>query len=413
MLMPRFHFLLLLGCCCLLGVPAQSLAGEVALPLPAIAGRVRTHHPLLKAARLLVAEAQGRALGAGRLPNPALGFDYRTESRLSPVTGEFSFEQAFPLTKRLTLEKKLTSQLVTAAEFEVRDAERKLIAEARTAAVKLLALEKQSALRLQQTALARKLSDFTKSRAERGELSPLDAAQAQVDAQRLLLEARRIEIERVSLLGQLKPMLGIPPAEGLKITGELPALVMPGLVPWQHRADYQMAQTKVQAAQTDAALARSRRLQDVSVGLVGGPEQQHVAEQGYQRTGYIGFRISLPLPFWNRNQGEIAEKAAAAERQRLEAEALARQIASEADTARREMQANAALAQETRGTLLPLVQEQTAKLEKAYESGQSDLLTLLRAREQRLLLEAAALDAARDFHLARIRYEAATGVSQP
>ena len=38
-----------------------------------------------------------------------------------------------------------------------------------------------------------------------------------------------------------------------------------------------------------------------------------------------------------------------------------------------------------------------------------DLLTVLRAREQRLQLEAAALDAIRDFHLAKIRYESAIG----
>jgi hypothetical protein len=68
--------------------------------------------------------------------------------------------------------------------------------------------------------------------------------------------------------------------------------------------------------------------------------------------------------FWNRNQGEIAEKKAAAERQRLEAEALGKQIASEADTARREMQANADLARETRDKLLPLVIEQTASSKK-------------------------------------------------
>lgn len=394
-------------------VPALGLAGEVTLPLSAVAGRVRTQHPQLKAARLMVAEAQGRALGSGRLSNPTAGFDFRTESRLSPVTGEFSFEQAFPLTRRLSLEKKLTAQLVTAAEFEVRDAERKFIAEARGVAVKLLALEKQRALRQQQTELARKLSEFTKGRADKGELSPLDAAQAQVDAQRLLLEGRRIEVERVALQGELKPMLGIAPRDTLNLTGELPALVMPGTIPWQNRADYQMAKTKEQAAQTDSALAHSRRMQDVSVGVVGGPEQQHVQGQDYQRTGYIGFRVSIPLPFWNRNQGEIAEKKAAAERQRLETEALGKQIASEADTARREMEANAALAHETRDKLLPLVLQQTAKLEKAYESGQTDLMTVLRAREQRLQLEAAALDAVRDFHLARVRYESATGGSQP
>jgi cobalt-zinc-cadmium efflux system outer membrane protein len=77
------------------------------------------------------------------------------------------------------------------------------------------------------------------------------------------------------------------------------------------------------------------------------------------------------------------------------------------------MQAHADLARETRDTLLPLVMEQTSKLEKAYESGQTDLLTVLRARDQRLQLEAAALDAVRNFHLARIRYEAATGATKP
>jgi cobalt-zinc-cadmium efflux system outer membrane protein len=77
------------------------------------------------------------------------------------------------------------------------------------------------------------------------------------------------------------------------------------------------------------------------------------------------------------------------------------------------MQANADLAHETRDKLLPLVIEQTDKLEKAYEQGQTNLLTILRAREQRLQLEAAALDAVRDFHLARIRYEAATGKHAP
>jgi cobalt-zinc-cadmium efflux system outer membrane protein len=92
--------------------------------------------------------------------------------------------------------------------------------------------------------------------------------------------------------------------------------------------------------------------------------------------------------------------------------ALSKQISSEAANARNDMLASQALALETRDKLLPLVVEQTNKLEKAYETGQTDLLTVLRAREQRLQLESTALDAERDFHLARVRYEAATG-TQP
>lgn len=396
---------------CFLSVPALGLAAG--LSLPEIPARVRGHHPSLKAARLVIEEARGRQLGSGRLSNPKLGLDWRSESSLSPVTGEFSFEQAFPITRRLSLEKQHSAQLVTTAEFEVRDVERRLIAEARSLAVELLALDQQRTLRQQQGELARKLSEFAKSRADKGEFSPLDAAQAQLDAQRLIMEGKKLDTQRARLIGQLKPMLGLAPQETLTITGGLPELVMPGVIPWQQRADFKLSQTKVQAAQTDVELAKSKRLQDVSVGLVGGPEQQHIQGAGYQRTGYIGFRISLPLPFWNRNQGEIAEKNATAERHRLESEALGKQIASEADTARKEMQANADLARETRDKLLPLVLEQTSKLEKAYENGQTDLLTVLRARDQRLQLEAAALDATRDFHLARIRYESATGATQP
>jgi len=395
----HFSFLFALAVC-------SSASG---LTLSDIAPRVRNHHPHLKAARLAVEEARGRQLGAGRLPNPSLGYEFQNESRASPRSSVFSLDQSFPVTRRLKLEKQLSSQLVAAAELEVKDVERRLIAEARGLAVKLLALEKQRALRQQQTQLAQKLSGFAKERADAGELSPLDAAQAQVDAQRLQLEARRIEIETVSLQGELKPMLGLAPQEALRLSGEMPAISMPGRIPWQNRADYQLAQSKTQAAQTDASLARARRFENVSAGFFAAREQQDVTSSSTEHTGFVGFRFSFPLPLWNRNQREIAEKTASIERARLEAEALASEITSDAETARREMEANAALVSETRDKLLPLVKEQTDKLEKAYETGQTDLLTVLRARDQRLQLEAAVLDATRDFHLARIRYEAAVG----
>ncbi|MBL9132786.1 MAG: TolC family protein [Verrucomicrobiaceae bacterium] len=390
-----------------------SSASATDLRLDQIASRVRSHHPMLKAARLSIEEARGRQLASGRLANPTLETSFQNESRVSPRTMLFGIDQSFPITKRLTLEKQLSSQLVTAAEFEVRDVERRLIAEARGLAVQIIALDQQRTLRQQQRDLAQKLSDFVKGRASKGELSPLDAAQAQVDAQRLILESKKLETQRTSLIGTLKPMLGIAPTDPFGLRGALPALVMPGSVPWQRRADFQLAQTKITAAQTDADLARSKRMQDVSAGFFASRENQGQPDGRREDTGFVGFRFSIPLPFWNRNQGEIAEKQAAAERQRLEAEALGKQIAGEADTARREMQANADLAHETRKKLLPLVIEQTQRLEKAYEAGQTDLLSVLRARDQRLQLESAALDAERDFHLARIRYEAATGATLP
>lgn len=398
--MHRFLFLSLL---------LAGSAPALDLTLAGIAARVRHHHPGLQAARLAIDEARGRLLGAGRPANPTVGADFQNESRVSPRTLQFSIDQSFPVTGRLRLEKQLGARQVEAAEFEVRDVERRLAAEAGSLAVRLLALEQQQALRRQQTELAQRLSAFARDRAAAGELSPLDAAQAQVDAQRLRLEARRLETEAVGLRGELRPLLGLEPQQALNLRGELPPLTLPAARDWRQRADYLGAQAREAAARTETELARARRWQDPSAGLFGAFEQQDVAAARRERTGFIGFRVSIPLPLWNRNQGEIAAAAAAAERARLETAALAGRIANEADTARREMAAQAALARETREQLLPLVLEQVGKLEKAYETGQTDLLTVLRAREQRLQLEAAALDAARDFHLARLRYETATG----
>ena len=394
---------------CGLVTPAAALT----LPLDGVATRVRTHHPMLKAARLAIAEAQGRQTGSGRLANPVAGIDWRTESRVEPSSGLFSLEQSFPLTRRLSLEKKHSAQLVEAAQFEVRDVERRLIADAQEHVVRLLTLTQQKTLRQEQTELAKKLAEFAEGRAKAGELSPLDAKQVRLDAQRLQIESRLLEAQRVSLLGQLKPMLGLRSEDELIISGDLPPMTIRGTSSWMRRPDYQLSQTKIAAAQTAQDLAKAKRIPDVSAGLVGGPEQQNVSGMGMQRTGFIGFRISIPLPFWNRNEGEIAEKAAAAERARLESEALAVQINGEAGTARKEMEANAAIVRETRDSLLPLAIEQMNAQQKAYESGQADLLSVLRARDQRLQLESSTLDALRDFHLARIRYEAATGAHLP
>jgi cobalt-zinc-cadmium efflux system outer membrane protein len=398
----------------LLFLTAASSTSALTLSLSDIGPRVRAAHPSLKAARMAVEEARGRQLGAGRLSNPSVGLDSRNETYLSPGDVMFSLDQSFPITKRLRLEKQLTAQLVTAAELEVKDAERRLISEAQTLAVQILAIEQQRSLRKQQTELATKLSEFVTGRAKAGELSALDAAQAQVDAQRLIVEARKLEGESRSLLGTLKPMLDLDPDDALSLSGALTEMNVPGKgANWAVRADYQLAEAKLIASQTDIGLAKANKWQDVNAGIFAGPETQNMSGDDRRTNGVIGFRISLPLPFWNKNEGQVAEKTAAAERANLEQAALGKQIRSDAENARKDMQMSHDLARETRDKLLPLVIEQTGKLEKAYESGQTDLLTILRAREQRLALEAAALDAVRDFHLARIRYETAIGKHAP
>jgi outer membrane protein, heavy metal efflux system len=393
--------------------PLVLAAGDLSVDLSSLPAHTRKHNPGLAAARLRISEAQGRLLGSGRLANPEAGINFTHDRRFEEGTIGVSLDQKFPLTSRLQLEKSLSKQLVTAAELEVQDMERKLIAEVQVLAVKLVSHEQQILLRNQQTELAQKLSKFAADGAAAGELSALDAAQAQVDSQRLLLEGRKIETERISLLGELKPKLGLAPSDRLSLKGTLPEMSLPAISSWQQRADYQLSRIAEDAARIEIDLAKNRKWDDLTAGVILEGENHEDGVNGLESKPFFGFRLSLPLPFWNKNEGEIAEKTASSQRAALETKALGSLIANEAQAARDEMAAYASLARETKDKLLPLVTEQTGKLEKAYESGQTDLLTVLRAREQRLQLEAAVLEATRDYHLARVRYESATAPASP
>lgn len=384
--------------------PAVFAASTINVSFDQSTAYTRLNNPDLRAARLRIAEAEGRLLGSGRLSNPEVGLDVKSNRRFNEGTVAISFDQRFPVTARLRLEKTLSRQLVAAAELEVLEQERLIIAEAQALFVRLLSIEEQRVLRDQQVQLSQKLSSFATDRASKGELSPLDAAQAQVDSQRLILESRKLQAEKVTLVGELKPKLGIPATTLLTVTGILRAPVTPEGGTWKGRPDYQLAKVKEDAARTEISLAKARKWDDVTVGTLW--EHERTADEN---TGFLGLRLSLPLPLplWNRNQGEIAERRASATRATLETKALVVGITNQIEAARAEMAVNAQLVHETRSKLLPLVLEQTDKLEKAYETGQTDLLTLLRARDQRIQLETAVLEATRDFHLARIRYEAA------
>ena len=116
----------------------------------------------LVAARFLVQEAEGRARGAGRLPNPEL----ETE-----VAGGRDFEgrvmvgvlQRFPLTGRLRFERELSGLDVRIAGLEVGEKEWQLAVATRKAFYEFVAAREAVAVSGRQADLA---AAFTKSLAE-------------------------------------------------------------------------------------------------------------------------------------------------------------------------------------------------------------------------------------------------------
>lgn len=371
---------------------------------------VRQGNPSLAAAQLTINEAAGRLLGAGRLMNPELEVGGRHNQKFREGGVEVGFSQRFPLTDRLDREREVSAAELEAARAEIRDGERLLIAEARESLVKLLVLHQQREVFEQQRKVSNDLAEFIESAAERGEGSVLDAGQSRLEAERLVVNLRQLATVEVAEIGALKRLIGVDVSQRIIVGGSLPKPSLPKSgADVVERPDLVAAGFNVNKAQSSVALERAKRFEDLKVGLVAGWERTEDAPEGFENEGIIGVRLSMPLPLWNKNEGGIAEAQARLTRREKEVVALNQTISSEVETARSEMAEWMKLANSIDDELLPLAKKQSDFAERAYRDGQGDLQAVFRVREQQLELAATRLEALRNYHLARVRYQTALG----
>jgi cobalt-zinc-cadmium efflux system outer membrane protein len=390
-------------------LPLAAEAGVV-VSLASIGDRVRAQNPDLAAARLRIREALGRMNQSGRLANPELEAGFEHDPRMRQRSFEIGFTQRFPITGRLDLEKQVTLTEYKASEAEVREVERRIIAEAREAVVNVLSIRQRRELLDEQAGLASEFAGVLAAAAEKGEGSALDAGQAKLEAAGLAVEMRQLDAAETAVVGAVKPLLGILPGEPLHVGGTLPEPALPdaGVDP-ARRPDFQAAVLGARAAGEGVALEQARRYDDIEAGLFAAAERTEDVPEGYDKEALVGLRFKIPLPLWNKNEGAIEEAEARKERKELETVALGRSIRLEAEAARAEMAEWAKLLDELGGTLVPLADQQSAAAEDAFRKGQGELQAVFRSRGKRMELSSARLDALREFHLARVRYEAAIG----
>ena len=399
----------------LIVLPLADVAAErgVSITLDGVGDRVRRNNPQLAAARLRIEEAHGRLDHAGRLTNPDLDFGFAQIVRTPEHGFRLEFMQRFPLTGRLALERAVSRAQLAAAEAEVRDVERRLVAEARALAVKLLALRQQRAVRVKQIANSRELGEFMVRRVQTGEASVVDVAQLELERGQIVTALLLLDSERAALLGELRPLLGIRAAAPMEITGELPRPgdIPNGAVAPERRGDYQAAQHGAEAARESAALAKANQWADIGVGLTAEHTRTEDAPDGLKRDTMVGVKFSLPLPLWNANEGRIREANAASMRTEKEVAALDARIRGEAAGARGEMAALAKVVSSIADDLIPRSQRIEEQRRTSYGIGQTAFTEVVRARGGRFELEVQLVTALRDYHLARTRYLAATGAT--
>lgn len=387
-----------------------SAESTLVISLSSVDKRIQTQNPDLAAARLRIEEATGRMNQSGRLKNPELEAAAEQNSAFRGWRLQVGLSQRFPLTARLRLEREVSLSDVKSSEAEVQEIQRQLVCQARIAVVKILSGRQHRELLKQQMEESEKFAEFVSAMASKGEGSLIDAGQANLDATRVRIEIRQLDVEEVALIGEIKPLLGMSSGEALNVSGILTEPTnFHSTEKWASRPDLQAAKINALAAASSLSLEKARRYEDVEGGIFIGAERLEDEPIGYTNDTMIGLQLKIPLPLWNKNEGAIQEAEAKKIRKEMEVITTTRNVHLEAEATLAEMQEWAKIVGEISNTLLPLADEQVVLAENAFRAGQGEIRSVLTPREQRIKLATTRLEALRQYHIARVRHESAIG----
>ena len=367
------------------------------------------NNPRLAAVRAVVAEAEARASGLGRLPDPELETEIAAGSRERGRL-EVGLTQAFPRTSRLRLERRVAAQAVALARLEIAAAEADTVARARAALVELAASDAALALAEGQAALAREFADAQVRQAKEGRLSALDSAQAALVAREAGLALAEPRAARVAAALALATELGreadpsLAAALDLALPAEAPAPAALG-----SRPDLALAEGLLAAGDAEVALARALGREDYRVGVFAEGEQDRGDLGSREQELKIGLRFSMPLPVRNIAGPAVAEKQAARRRLVLERDALALAARNEVAASAATLAARHAAARAVADELLPAVRAHLEATAAAFGRGEAEMTQVFRARERLAEIERSDLAARRAYHLALVQHLAAAG----
>ncbi len=121
----------------------------------------------------------------------------------------------------------------------------------------------------------------------------------------------------------------------------------------------------------------------------------------------VGF--SIPLPFWDRNEGAIARSEAERSRLRFETEAVRRNLEREANAARSQMEIARAEVEAIDARLLPAAEAALAAARQGYDAGGFSYLDVLDAQRIVVNAQMQRISALHTYHRARVAFAQLTG----
>ena len=384
----------------------------------------------LLAARQRLAIAEGRLLQAGLRPNPTLDAEYGTPRIFAgdpELDLSIGVSQVFETNGKRRKRNQVARLELAQARAEVLSLERQFAAEIRVSFARTVAFARQLDSLEQLIGANEELVRVTGARLKEGDVAPFDLNLVRLESDRLRAQVITTRVNLESELIGLRSLVGFEAAEPLRITplAERPPRLDLSIaeltdIALRERADLQAARLAEEAGAARIRLARSLSTPNVAAsvrftrnrGIFDLPERLGGGDLT-DTDNALTFGVSVELPVFNRNQGEIASAVGEREQVVRQREFLEAGIRRDIALAYRRYRAAAESLILYSTQIIPRAEENVRTIRAAYNLGEFSVFDIV--NEQRRLIESQTgyNEAIGNYYSALAELERALGTTLP
>lgn len=359
------------------GEPTGPLTLHAALAL------AMASNPALSAAQNELHAVEATVIQANTLPNPSLELsveDRRRETRESTI----QFSQPLELGGKRSARMSAAERSRDAAAAELSEKRAEVRSSVIASFFDVLTAQERMRLAQESADLAQKATSAASRRVAAGKVSPVEETKARVEESSVRLELTQARSALISARKRLSATWGNPAPRFEQAEGELTTLPpLPEIDGMSQRLGHApalaRARYEVDRRQALAQVESSRRVPDVTVSL--GVKR---SEELGRNQAIVG--LSVPLPFFDTNRGNVLESLRRVDKARDELTATEVRLDSELAEAHERLSVSRQEAESLQKEVIPGAQSAFDAATKGFEFGKFGFLDVLDA--QRTLLQA-------------------------
>lgn len=392
-------------------VSAPSMPSTPALTLPQALERALAANPELSAARRETEAVAASIRQAGVIPNPNVSMAVEDRRRDTRTTA-FELSQPIELGGKRAARVAVASRAYDTAQAELQAKAADIRALVITAFFSVLLEQERVRLANAALSIAQRGTDIAGRRVMAGKVSPVEETRARIAEAGVRLEAQQAASDLILARRKLTATWGgnvMGMQTGFQVDGSLNSL--PPEQTWevlyaqlQDAPLMQRARTEIQRWQAQVDVEKSKRIPDVTVSL------------GMQRNNEMGrdqalFGVSVPLPIFDRNQGNLLEALRRTDKAGDELAAIAIRLDGELAQAHTTLHNAREQARVLRDDILPGAQSAYDAATRGFEFGKFSFLDVLDAQRTLLQTRTQHLRAMADAYAAAAEIDRVLGVS--